>query len=304
MLSCHVAKRALLGRSYGLDMKVVVISGVSSGIGNGAARALCQRGYKVFGTVRNASQGERLRHELGNGFTPLCLDVTDPGSINEATVRVSDEVGNRGLSGLVNNAGISVPGPLASLPPEILRQHFEVNVMGVLYMVQAFLPLLRRAGTTPPGRIVNISSVSGRIAYPFMGAYAASKHALEALSDSLRRELLIYGVDVIVIQPGVIDTAIWDKASHIRTSFAHTDYSSALENIDTADIRRNALPVSAVTRRIVDALTLDRPKARYVVSDRWVRHWLLPRLLPDRWVDRAIDRILNFQRIRDALERT
>src|SRR5262249_38507159 len=156
-------------------------------------------------------------------------------------------------SGLVNNAGLSNPGPLSVQSPEIIRQHFEVNVLGVVHAVQAFLPLLRRRkGTSArPGRIVNISSVSGRIAYPFMGAYAASKHALEALSDSLRRELLIYGVDVIVIQPGAIDTPIWDKAAHIRSSYRETDYGAVLQGIDLHAARRGALPVSAVTRRIV-----------------------------------------------------
>ena len=164
-------------------MKSVVITGVSTGIGYGCAADLCRRGYRVFGSVRTAGDAERLQRELGNAFTPLVFDVTDAGAVKEAAAQVKSAVGNEGLSGLVNNAGISKPGPLATLPPDDVRQHFEVNVMGVVHAVQAFLPLLRRA----KGRIVNISSVSGRIAYPFMGPYAASKHALEALSDSLRR---------------------------------------------------------------------------------------------------------------------
>src|SRR5262249_29954823 len=161
-----------------------------------------------------------------------------------------------------------------------------------------FLPLLRRA----KGRIVNISSVGGRIAYPFMGPYAASKHALEALSDSLRRELLIYGVDVIVIEPGAIDTPIWDKAAHIRTAFQGSDWGAVLRGIDLLATRRRALPVSAVTRRVVEALEHRRPRTRYVVPDQLIKYWLGPRLLPDRWLDRIIDRMLGYSKVRDTVD--
>jgi NAD(P)-dependent dehydrogenase (short-subunit alcohol dehydrogenase family) len=282
-------------------MNAVVISGVSSGIGNGAARELSARGYKVFGTVRDAALGERLRQELGGSFTPLCLDVTDRQAVEDAAAKVRAELGNTDLLGLVNNAGIALPGPWTSISPDLLRQHFEVNVIGALHMVQAFLPLLRGSGQASAGRIVNISSIAGRLAYPFMGPYAASKHALEALSDSLRRELMIYGVDVIVIQPGSIDTPILEKARHIRTAYAQTDYDSTLRTIDLQETRRTALPVSAVTCKILEALTARHPKARYVIPDQRLRLWLLPRLLPDRWLDRVIDHMLGFQAIRDRL---
>ena len=283
--------------------KSVVITGVSTGIGHGTTAELCRRGLRVFGSVRTEDQAARLRHEFGSSFTPLVFDVTDAGAIAQAAARVKEEIGDARLLGLVNNAGISDPAPLTSVTPDALRRHFEVNVVGVLHMVQAFLPLLRRTKSGPAGRIVNISSLSGRIAYPVMGSYAASKHALEALSDSLRRELLIYGVDVIVIQPGNIDTPIWDKAAHLRTTFEGTDYHPVLKRMNLSGERRTALPVSAVTRRIVDALVLKRPKARYVIPDQRVKFWLLPRWLPDRWLDRAIDRILRFQKIRDGIDR-
>jgi NAD(P)-dependent dehydrogenase (short-subunit alcohol dehydrogenase family) len=279
-------------------VRSVVVTGVSTGIGHGCATALCRRGYRVFGSVRRDEDGERLQRELGQAFTPLVFDVTDADAVNKAAVQVRGAVGDDGLSGLVNNAGISRPGPLAVLPPQIVRQHFEVNVMGVVHAVQAFLPLLRRT----KGRIVNISSVSGRIAYPFMGPYAASKHALEALSDSLRRELLIYGIDVIVIEPGAIDTPIWDKAAHIRTAFQDTDWGPALHGIDLLATRRSALPVTAVTRRVVEALERRRPRTRYAVPDQPIKYWLGPRLLPDRWLDRIIDRMLGFQKVRDRLQ--
>jgi NAD(P)-dependent dehydrogenase (short-subunit alcohol dehydrogenase family) len=279
-------------------MRSVVITGVSTGIGYGCAAELCRRGYRVFGSVRTEGDVARLQRDLGTTFTPLVFDVTDAGAVSKAAAQVKDAVGDKGLSGLVNNAGISKPGPLAALPPEVVREHFEVNVMGVVHAVQAFLPLLRRA----KGRIVNISSVSGRLAYPFMGPYAASKHALEALSDSLRRELLIYGIDVIVIEPGAIDTPIWDKAAHIRTAFQGSDWGLVLANIDLLDVRRQALPVAAVTRRVVDALERKRPKTRYAVPDRPILYWFGPRLLPDRWLDRIIDRLLRYRQVRDGLE--
>lgn len=284
-------------------MKAVVVSGVSSGIGEGAARDLCRRGYKVYGTVRKAEDGERLRKELGDAFVPLHLDVTDATAVAAAAEQVRQELGGAGLFGLINNAGIADPGPLTAISPDSLRRHFEVNVVGVLHMVQAFLPLLRTTSGGRPGRIVNISSIAGRLAYPFMGAYAASKHALEALSDSLRRELLIYGVDVVVIQPGTIGTPILDKAAHLASSFSDSDYQPTLRFLDMSNDKRMAMPVAVVTRRILDALTLDRPRTRYVIPNERFRLWLIPRCLPDRWLDRIIDRMLGFERIRAALKR-
>ena len=284
-------------------MQSILISGVSTGIGHDAARELCRRGYRVFGSLRDPLQAERLKRELGANFVPVTFDVTDPDAIQAAMADIEIETKGTGLFGLINNAGISIPGPLTSLSRDSLRQHFEVNVIGVLNLVQAALPLLRRHGPGPPGRIINISSLSGRIAYPFMGPYAASKHALEALSDSLRRELLIYGVDVIVIEPGAVDTPIWDKAAHIRTAFSNTDYGPVLQHVDLLAQRRAALPVAVVARCIVTALTARRPKTRYALPDRLFRLWLLPRALPDRWLDRVIDRMLDFQRVRDALRR-
>jgi len=284
-------------------MRSVVVTGVSTGIGYAIAAELCRRGYQVFGSVRTKGQSDRLAHDLGTAFTPLAFDVTDAEAIRTAAALVRRATGDDGIFGLVNNAGISIPGPLSVQPPEILRRHLEVNVIGVLHTVQAFLPLLRRPkdSAARPGRIVNISSVSGRIAYPFMGSYAASKHALEALSDSLRRELLIYGVDVIVIQPGAIDTPIWDKAAPIRHEYQQTDYGPVLQGIDLQATRRSAQPVATVTRRIVQALEHGRPRTRYAIPDRPIKYWLAPRLLPDRWLDRIIDRMLNFRKVRDDL---
>jgi NAD(P)-dependent dehydrogenase (short-subunit alcohol dehydrogenase family) len=193
----------------------------------------------------------------------------------------------------VNNAGIAVAGPLMHVTPEELRRQFEVNVFGTLAVTQAFLPLLgaRRDAPHPPGRIVNISSVSGHIAYPFMGPYAASKHALEAISDALRRELLLYGVDVIVVAPGSVSTPIWDKAEQQYGGHAPgTDYDEAgLKFLETASkLGREAMPVERVSRTVMLALETPKPKARYILSNNRLLGWLVPRWMPTRMYDRII----------------
>lgn len=284
-------------------MKAIVVTGVSTGIGHGLAQALCREGYKVFGTIRDAAQVDGISSACGVNFVPLLLDVTDRDAIAKAAAMVEAEVGPHGLYGLVNNAGICDPGPLSAQSLDVFARHFEVNVTGALAMCQAFLPLLRRCDAGRPGRIVNMSSMSGKIAYPFIGAYAASKHALEAMSDSLRRELLVYGVDVVIVEPGTIDTPIWDKAAHINTSFAHTDYAPLFEYVNLADNRKNAKPVSAVADKVIAGLTAARPRSRYALPDRWLVYWMLPRLLPDRILDRLIDRTLGITRLRTKLEK-
>jgi NAD(P)-dependent dehydrogenase (short-subunit alcohol dehydrogenase family) len=285
-------------------MKSVVITGVSTGIGNGTAAEFCRRGWRVFGSVRQVEQADALQREWGDRFTPLVMDVTDAGAVKAAAETVRAALGDNGLDGLVNNAGLSIAGPLHLQPPDDVRQQLEVNVLGIVHAVQAFLSLLRRprGAATRPGRIVNVGSSSGRIAFPFVGAYAASKHAVEGLSDSLRRELLIYGVDVIVIEPGAIDTPIWEKAARVRTEYADSDFGPLLQGMNPEDNRRAALPVAAVSRRIVEALEANRPRARYAIPDQPFKFWILPRLLPDRWLDRLVDKALNFQKIRDGLK--
>jgi len=283
-------------------MKHALITGVSTGIGHATTAELLRQGFAVFGSVRKGSDAERLARQFGGNFTPLVFDVTQENEVRDAAARVADKVGVEGLYGLVNNAGISRPGPLSELPASAVREHLETNVMGVVHVTQAFLPSLRaRPGRTePPGRIVNISSVSGRIAYPFMGPYAASKHALEALSDSWRRELMLYGIDLIVIEPGAIQTPIWDKASTISSEFAASDFGPILQNIDLMESKRTALPAQRVARTICRALTCRRPRARYVIPDRWWTYWVLPRILPDRWLDAIIARALGMEKKRDV----
>ena len=283
-------------------MRAVVITGVSTGIGHDAARTLVARGYHVFGSVRRAADGERIQAELGDGFTPLLLDVTDDAAVQNAAAMVADQVGDAGLVGLVNNAGIAVSGPAQHVALDAYRHQLEVNVIGLIGVTQAFLPLLgaRHPCPHPPGRIINIGSISGRVGYPFLGPYVASKHAVEGFSDSLRRELMLYGVDVIVIEAGAVKTPIWDKEQeHDLARYAGTDYYPMVQHSAamTAKIARTAMPVAKMTAIIVTALEAPRPKARYVLlkPDSRFGGWWLPRFAPTRWVDRVVARWLNLQ---------
>ena len=264
----------------------VLITGASTGIGAACALALDGEGFRVYAGVRRAADGEALRQDASPRLTPLLLDVTDAASITEAAGRLRSDTGGS-LAGLVNNAGIAVAGPLEFVSPERLRQQFEVNVVGVLAVTQALLPLLR----TGPGRIVNISSVSGRLASPFVGPYCASKFALEALSDSLRVELNPWRIPVSVVEPGVINTPIWQKSLAANASVLDEmpPESRALYGREVAAMQQFArsakgLEPLAVARVVLRALTDTRPKTRYVVGTDARLGVLLSRL-PDRLRD-------------------
>ena len=275
-------------------MKHVVVTGVSTGIGNATTKELAHNGYHVFGSVRRVGDAVQLSGALGERFTPLVFDVTDVAAIKVAANTVAEAIGDDGLAGLVNNAGVAAgAGPLMHAALDDVRLQFEVNVIGVLAVTQAFLPLLgaRREHPVAPGRIVNVSSVGGRVAFPFIGAYAGSKHALEGMSDSLRRELLLYGVDVILIEPAGVRTAIWDKAEEMDiTPFLSTDYGEILQKFSRFFIAqgRAGHPPERVAQTIRRALEAKRPKARYPMPTDRIGGWLLPRTLPDRWLDRLV----------------
>jgi len=264
----------------------VLITGASTGIGAACALALDGEGFRVYAGVRRDEDGEALRRDASAQLTPLLLDVTDAASIAEAAGRLRSETGGS-LAGLVNNAGIAVAGPLEFVSPERLRQQFEVNVVGVVAVTQALLPLLR----TGPGRIVNISSVSGRLASPFVGPYCASKFALEALSDSLRVELNPWHIPVSVVEPGVINTPIWQKslAANAGVLDEMPPESRALYGREVAAMQGFArtakgLEPLAVARVVLRALTDARPRTRYVVGTDARLGVLLSRL-PDRLRD-------------------
>jgi len=270
------------------DRPNALITGVSTGIGFDAARHLIANGFSVFGSVRKQVDAERVRQALGEHFTPLLFDVADPQAIAAAVREVEAALGDRGLEALVNNSGISAAAPLMHQPIEEVRQMFEVNVIGLLAVTQAFLPLLgaRENCPHPPGRIVNISSISGGLVFPFVGAYGGTKHAVEALTDGLRRELGIYGIRVVAIEPGNIRTPIWEKAGEADGRYAHTPYGRYLADMPAklAEMGRKGAPVALVSRTILKALTASRPKTRYPLTPMW----RVSQVLGDRALDRLV----------------
>lgn len=272
------------------SLKAVVITGASTGIGRACALYLAKEGYWVFAGVRKQADADFLRQKASGPLTPVFIDVTDPETIADSLKTVIASVGQVGLAGLVNNAGIGRGGPLEYLPLADLQTQFEVNVIGQIAVTQAFLPLLRQAR----GRIINMSSISGRVAMPFVGPYSASKFALEALTDSLRVELRPWGIAVISIQPGVIATPIWDKsiakADELLASFPaeverlYGDKLAVIHKELQAAAQRGT-PAETVAKVVAKALGADRPKTRYLVGpDAKLAAWLVW-LLPDRLRD-------------------
>jgi NAD(P)-dependent dehydrogenase (short-subunit alcohol dehydrogenase family) len=280
------------------NLGAVVITGASTGIGEACAFHLDRLGFKVFAGVRKVSDGEALQRRASERLRAVSLDVTDSGGIARATEVVSQAVGQAGLAGLINNAGIVVAGMTEFLPLSQLRAQLEVNVIGVVAVTQAFLPLLRKS----PGRIVNIGSSSGPVATPFLGAYAASKFALEGLTDALRQELCPWAIQVSIVEPGNIRTPIWEKslaaASQLLDQLpkeAHELYGQAIAAVRDAALReaRAATPALAVAKAVTHALTAKKPKTRYTVGTDAKIQALLARFIPDRIRDGLIARHLG-----------
>ncbi len=279
------------------EQKSIVVTGASTGIGLAIAERFLREGWRVFGSVRKPQDAERLR---AAGMFPLVFDVTDGAAIDRAAAQVAEVLGDRTLQGLVNNAGVAIGGPLLSLPMDQLRLQFEINLMGPARVTQAFAPLLgadttRKGG---PGRIVQMSSVAGTTAMPFLGPYAASKHALEGMTEALRRELMLFGIRVSVIAPGAIVTPIWDKAEMSDLAqYDGTPFAPALAKFQTMFLKAGArgLPASRVADATWLALTARRPKLKYFVIPRKFAEWTLPQLLPVRWMDRLLGKGLGLQ---------
>jgi len=276
-------------------MPSVVVTGTSTGIGEACARYLDRMGFQVFATVRSQSDGDRISRAASTRLVYVILDVTEIDSITEALKRVEKATDGRGLDGLVNNAGLVVGGPLELLPIERLRMQLEVNVIGQIAVTQAFLPLIRRA----TGRIVNISSISGRVAAPMIGAYAISKFAFEAFSDSLRRELSAWGIKVSVIEPGAISTPIWqksisraDKVLQTMPERAKQLYGKRIEQArdNAVKMSNGAIPAIDVAKVVHRALTASRPRTRYVVGREAKIAARLAWLLPDKLMDWIIEK--------------
>ncbi len=275
----------------------ILITGASTGIGECCARRLDANGYRVFAGVRHPADGDRLRSGGSDRLEPIQLDVTNPAEIQSALETITRALGNTGLAGVINNAGIAVGGPLEYVTPAELRRQLEVNVVGLHAVTVGCLPLLRRSR----GRIIHIGSISGRITSPFTGPYAASKHAVEALTDALRLELAPEGIHVVVIEPGQIRTPIWEKGMaefatlHQRMPEAGlARYGNRLKVLRWIVERapRHSAPPEDVAAAVLHALEADSPRARYVVGRDARIRLLLTRLLPTRIMDALVLRAL------------
>jgi NAD(P)-dependent dehydrogenase (short-subunit alcohol dehydrogenase family) len=275
----------------------VLISGASTGIGRACAEHLDSLGFTVFAGVRKQSDADSLRGAGSGRIQPLMLDVTQSESI-AAAMRTVEEAGAAGLAGLVNNAGISVGGPLEFVPTDELRRQLEVNFIGQVLIIQAALPALRKAR----GRIVNMTSIGGRLASPFLGPYNASKYALEAVTDALRLELRQFGIEVAAVEPGAVVTPIWQKGRASAEQAVASMPADAMQLygpgiaaiskfIDQGE--RTGVPPLEVARAVEHALTATRPKTRYVVGRDAKIRLILTRLLPTRVMDRVVVRAMG-----------
>ena len=272
----------------------VLITGSSTGIGAACALDLDGRGFRVFAGVRSEADGERLRRQASERLSPVRIDVTEPETIRTAADEVSAAVGEAGLAGLVNNAGILVSAPVELVGLDLLRRQLEVNVIGVVAVTQAFLPLLRSGR----GRIVNVGSISGRVVAPLLGPYAASKFALEALTDALRVELRKWGISVSIVEPDTVKTPIWDKVEeqpgeHFLHALKLYDDELLAMRKATYVMGKTGMPVDRVVRAVRHALSARRPKTRYPVGFRTHLAFWAARHLPDRLRDWFIIRAVR-----------
>ncbi|MCK1756680.1 SDR family oxidoreductase [Bradyrhizobium sp. 137] len=278
-------------------MRSVVVTGASTGIGWAVAKFLIGRGYRVFGSVRKQADADRLQGEFGANFTPLLFDVTDEAAVLAAGRKVRGALGGETLAGLVNNAAIAVAGPVLELSADDFRRQMDVNVIGPVIATQAFGPLLGADPLLkgPKGRIVMISSVAGKSGNPLSAPYSTSKHAIEGLSESLRRELMLFGIDVIIVAPGAVKTPIWSKAEEIDLSvYQNSPYLPALNKVMAfmMDIGAKGLPAEQIAEIVFEALTAPSPKVRYQITPDPLRH-LIAAVLPKRTLDRIIAKRLG-----------
>ena len=279
----------------------VLITGTSTGIGRASALLLDRRGYRVFAGVRRVEDAESLRKEASERLVPVMLDITDARQIAQARMLVETSVGSEeGLTGLLNCAGIMVAGALESLPIDRFRWQLEVNLIGQVAVTQAFLPLIRQGR----GRIINVGSGNGRFAFPFMGAYAASKFGLEAVTDALRRELRPWRIPVSIIDPGTVETAIWDSGKAASDAL-HAQLPSTTRQLYDAEFsammelmldkgRGSASPPEALAELALEVLEARRPRARYR-RGRGSTMAVVGSYLPERFTDWVVAKVIRKQ---------
>ena len=250
--------------------RTVLVTGTSSGIGRGLCQALIKRGYKVFGTVRNRKDATELKKEFGENLDALLVDVTDEKQVIKAKERVQNYLSGKPLKALINNAGIATLGPVEFLPTSDFKKQIDTKILGTFLCTKIFLPLLGTDNNLigNPGRIVNISSIlGGKIGSPFMSGYCASKHAVEAFSESLRRELKPYGIKVIIVAPGSVSTPIWkevkkqkDQNKYNKTKYG-ISFKKILNSLESFD--QNSLSMKQLTSIIIKSIEIKNPKIRY-----------------------------------------
>lgn len=280
-------------------MNHILITGVSSGIGYTSAKYFIEKGYHVFGSVRKEADAERLKSELGDSITPLLFDVVDEPAIAKAVEAAKAKLGpGENIAGLIANAGIHIPGPILHLSRDDMRNQFEVNVFGALSVIQAFVPLMRKTESQKPGRVIHVSSTSAAIPLPYSSLYAATKSAMHSLCDTLRRELMLYEIDVIDIYVGPVKNDMVSKVSIYAERYKGTDYyhsiTARLENA-----LKNTIPKGLTEREVAkvlhDTLNKAKPKHRFAINKDWFNTWFLPNILPIRFLDKVLAKKLQLR---------
>jgi NAD(P)-dependent dehydrogenase (short-subunit alcohol dehydrogenase family) len=283
-------------------MNSILITGASSGIGYDLASYFVQRGFDVFASVRSAADEERLCSEFQERFHCLRFDITDRNAIAKAAQYVAAQLDGRGLSALVNNAGIAVAGPLQLVDDDEFANQLRINVAGTRNVTNAFLPMLgaslTRSSNHPPGKIINMSSISGILNTPLNGAYCIAKHAIESMAEVYRRELYIYGIPVISIQPGPIASRIWEKNIGSMSQMEDSDYGPMIRSVNEQmeRARQEALPAKVISELVHKIIKQRRPRTAYVVHSRVWTVRLFANWLPRRLVDRILHRQLSTKR--------
>lgn len=277
-------------------MENILITGVSTGIGFSLCKLFLEQGCRVFGSVRNEKDADRLSNEFGEHFVPLIFDVTDYDAVVASVTKVKKVINDEGLACLINNAGIAVGGPVMFTSLEDYQRQFDVNLFGVIAVTKAYLPLLGAVDNykKEPGIILNMSSISGQIAFPFLSPYCASKFALEAFADSLRRELLIYGIDVISIEPGPIKTPIWNKSAEIPSKIMASDYGPPLQQFQQmmGKSAKRGMESDDLAKKVFNVYRKKNPKTRYVFMNKKFQGFTIPNyFLTPRKLDRIVKKM-------------
>ncbi len=279
--------------------KTIVITGVSSGIGHEAVGYFIEQGYTVFGSVRSEADYDRLQLDFPSNFVPLKFDVSDKEAVVAAANVVQKKLAGNLLTALVNNAGIALAGPLELIDDDRFEHQLKVNVTGLRLVINAFLPLLGASLDRPPdqrpGKIINISSISGILNAPINGSYSISKHAVESIGEVYRRELMMYGIDVVSIQAGPIQSRIWEKNIGSMSEFADSDYAPMIQNVEAMmdEAQKTALPARVMSERMKKIIDSRKPKTAYIINSRVLPVYILSHWMPGRWVDRILHRRLG-----------